>query len=861
MTCLNVSPDKYLNGIASAHGPHLDRNGQHFNPVGQWKYELREALEKSYDTDAHFVCYDIEGEDSIPLIKKQALPSIRSEGKEVVLNTIALDWDTPGHVPLTPELLGTFLVKLYEISALDETLGSWYCFYTSRKGCRLVYRLNEPVKADTGEQYIATLLTDFKKHGLEFDEACKDFTRRFRLPKVVRDGNRTEHEGLVMEFKEATLDLTNVRKTSPKSLAIRKTFTRKANYPRAEEVDKKLFKRGASGHMVQTDFVSKAKRVLKGTDYHAMLFDPETPFCEYGSRNDMIMVCIGTITPKLLRAANATCEEIFALLYGPLCQLEPDTGTPDWHAHAWNALQGIYEIEVEKYNIEKELEADKEVRSHDVIHSLSVGMAKWCDAPELKDADQAKEFVHQHAFASIGSGYYPITEDGTYSPYLIGKDQIIPYIRKSFLNDIIETTKYTKEGDKVDIPYTQIINQNTTVVQRVVMRPQQDVRGFIQDIDGINPTLVLPMYRRNPFLKGKFDPFVDGWLRSLVPDYNAAAKWIAYALAFEEGPICALSLQGPPRTGKKMLIIGLAECLETYAYSTGETIAANFNESLTTSPFLFVNEGWPSKMGGKTPSDAIKSMTAGDDQHIRIKYKADVLVQNPLRIVFTANDHDLLHELTKDKAMAPDNREALGERILHFDCGDGACKYLDAIGNHIHTSRPGARWVRGDSSIPSDYVVAKHFMWLYENRNEMFPRNPSDRYCVMGNCGGTNNMMYEMITQHDNTTKVIRAILGMVESASPVWGKYMMVDENYSIYLTEAGVREFVVTMMNETIGDRQLSDTMKNIVKHNVPYVHNYKHFYEISLDTVLKYATDKGLDASKIRGYRAKQIERGAR
>ena len=861
MTPLNVSPDKYANGISSVHGPHLDRNGQHFNPVGQWKYDLREALETSYDSDSHFVCYDIDGEESIPLIKKQALPSIRSEGKEVVLNTIALDWDTPGHVPLTSDLLGTFLAKLYEVSALDETLGAWYCFYTSRKGCRVIYRLKDPVKADVSEQYIATLLTDFKKNGLEFDEACKDWTRRFRLPKVVRDGTRTEHEGLVMEFKEASLDLSNVRKTSPKSLAIRKTFTRKATYPKAEESDRKLFKRGASGHMVQTEFVSRAKRVLKGTDYHAVLFDPETPFCEYGSRNDTIMSCIGTITPKLLRAANATCEDIFALLYGPLCQLEPDTGTPDWHAHAWNALQEIYEREVEKYNDEKEIEAEKEVRSHDTLRNISIGMAKWCDAPELREDDKAKLYVRQHAFASIGTGFYPLTEDGSYSPYLIGKDQIIPYIRKSFLDDVIETSKYNKEGDKVDVPATQIINENTTVVQRVVMRPQQEVRGFIQDIDGINPVLVLPMYRRNPFLTGKYDSFVDGWLRSLSPDYKALAKWVSYALAFEEGPICALSIQGPKKIGKKLLTIGLAECLEHYAYSTGETIAANFNESLASSPFLFVNEGWPSKIGGKTPSDAIKSMTAGDDQPIRIKYKADVIIQNPLRVVFTANDHDLLHELTKDKAMAPDNREALGERILHFDCGDGAGAYLDAIGNHIHTSRPGERWIRGDASIPSDYVVARHFLWLYENRNEMFPRSPSDRYCVMGNCGGTDNMMFEMVTQHDNTTKVIRAILGMVESASPLWGKFMMVDENFSIYLTESGVREYITTILNEQVGDRQLSDTLKNVVKNNQPYTHNYKHFYEIELDWVLKYATAKGLDASKLRGYRAKQIERGAR
>lgn len=858
MTFINVAPDKYLNGIKSLHGPHIDRNGERFQPLGQWKTEITEALHTSYECDAHFVCYDISGEDQIPLLTKAAIPSIRESGKEVVLTAIALDWDTPAHVPLTSALLGEFLASFYKACALDTTLGSWYCWYTSRHGCRVVYRLKEPVPVDQGEQYIATVITDFKKNGVKFDEKCRDWTRRFRLPKVVRDGVPTESESFSMEFQEATLDLTGVRKTSTKTLAIRKTFTRRDSYPRMEEIDKKLFKRGTNGGLIQSEFTAKAKKLFKGSPLHDTLFNPDAPFCVHGSRNDTIMEVIGTITPRLIRTCSATVEEVFALVYGPICQLEPDAGTPDWHYHAWNALQDIYAREIDKYNTEKEIEADKEIRVQDTLASIAQAMKIWCDAPELRDTeDRAKEFVKKHAFACFGKFFYPIQEDGSYAKNCITKEQLIPWIRKSFMDDIIETEKTSVQGDLIDVPVTQIINEYTTIVQRVVYKPQQDVRGYITDMNGSNPEIVLPMYRRNPYLLPKYDPYVDGWLHAFFPNYDLGAKWIAYSLAFEEGPICALSIQGPSKTGKKMFTIGLAECLENYAYSTGETIASSFNGALMTSPFLFVNEGWPKMRGRKSPSDTIKSMTAGDDIEVRDLYKPSVLVQNPMRVIFTANDHDLLHELTKDKSMAPDNRDALGERILHFDIGNVASNYLNELGNNAFTARDGNRWIRGDGGTNSDYVVARHFLWLYENREKKWPRLPSDRYCVMGNCTGTNNMMFEMITQNDNTTKVIRAIIGMAESKSSVWGRFMIVDEKASIYVTEAGLKEYIFTVMNDTIGDRQLSDVLKNVVRNNSPFTKAFKYFYEIELDTVLKYAMMKGIDANIIRGYRAKQLE----
>ena len=116
-----------------------------------------------------------------------------------------------------------------------------------------------------------------------------------------------------------------------------------------------------------------------------------------------------------------------------------------------------------------------------------------------------------------------------------------------------------------------------------------------------------------------------------------------------------------------------------------------------------------------------------------------------MRIVFTANDHDLLYELTGGKDMSPESRKATGDRLLHFDVGPEAGHYLQKLGGREFTEKEGARWIRGDDGgSKSNHVVAKHFLWLYDNRDEP---NKRQRLLVMGNCGGCNHVMYDMMLQ------------------------------------------------------------------------------------------------------------------
>ncbi len=111
-----VWQDKYVKGVSSVNGPHVDKHGNTFEPVAADRFPLSVALQTEHPTDAHMTCYALLDDEGVysdfPLLRKQALPSIRKAGGDVHLAAIGLDWDTPGHVPLDEAHLAYFLERL-----------------------------------------------------------------------------------------------------------------------------------------------------------------------------------------------------------------------------------------------------------------------------------------------------------------------------------------------------------------------------------------------------------------------------------------------------------------------------------------------------------------------------------------------------------------------------------------------------------------------------------------------------------------------------------------------------------------------------------------------------------------------------
>ena len=838
-----------MKGIKNLHGPHIDKHGKTFLPELGLDLPLLDALNTEHPSDAHITCYALSAGGKalgqIPLMTKGVLKQVQKDGGELVTTCIGLDWDCPGHVKLSPALLMGFLTSFLAACELDERLGSWTAYYTTRHGARVFYDLVEPVKVEDGEKYVTSIIKEFKKHNVMFDTACRDWTRRYRLPKVLRDGLATSKEPMFeLQVRDIKLDIKQFKKASIDSLVATKPFERKASHPDTEEVHSYLFEDGSQGREVMSPYHKKAKACLRPTEFFGPIFTNNVALCGDTGRNDFFLKMLGTIVPKLISKCYANAEQIYAILDGPLCELEVAAGKQHPAEHCWNLIQDFYERDYAKYVEDQEKKAQAIEDGQTALEKMAIGMQQWCDAEELYDDDNAvvEAFVMGRIFANVGKYYYPINEDGWYSNLTLLNNQLVPKIRKSFLKDIIQTEKYNPQGELVSISPVEIANKHTTIVHEVQMSPLQGARGRIDNIDGDKPTLQLPMYQRNDYLPAEFNGAVDGWLDAVFEHNAVAAKeWLGYALDFEAGPICALSMAGAGSVGKKMIVEGLAECLVEPCSATAMDLCGSTNGALMKTPFLFVNEGMP-KAKDMSPSDTFKSYTAGDAIRVRELYKPAINVINPLRIILTANDHGLLHELTRGKELTPETKKAMGERLLHFDISSKAETYLDRLGGRAFTEKDGGRWIRGDSGQPTDYVVAKHFMWLYKNR----PRKAQNtRYCVMGNCNESES--FQIASRSEFLPIVIRGIIGLFDRPGSL-KDHKKATKTGRALVTLQGVMAYIREINEERISERDLEAVIKSLLRVSKPTIYNHLHYYELNTQSIIDFAHPWGIPCHQL-------------
>ncbi len=148
---------------------------------------LRTALVRCWPVDAHLVTY-VLSRDGVPLgwqprITKASLPWIREQGFTVLHHCFLADLDNPDHGEWTPALRAAFEHGWDTVPSL-RTAG----VYLSRRGWRAIQPLDAPLTSEEYEpshrQWMANLMRDT----LVPDQGCKDWTRLFRLPHVLRDG-------------------------------------------------------------------------------------------------------------------------------------------------------------------------------------------------------------------------------------------------------------------------------------------------------------------------------------------------------------------------------------------------------------------------------------------------------------------------------------------------------------------------------------------------------------------------------------------------------------------------------------------------------------------------------------------------
>lgn len=148
---------------------------------------LSVLLSSEFDWDAHFTAY------SLPEVPRRLAGSALDRGPRMVL--FLVDVEPAGHAPVTDAWLALERSRIAQ--ALADHPGG-FC-YRTRGGYRLVWRLPAPLELRTRRDraswrasYLSWLDHLSAAYGIVGDRTCQDWTRLYRLPRVVRDGVRQD---------------------------------------------------------------------------------------------------------------------------------------------------------------------------------------------------------------------------------------------------------------------------------------------------------------------------------------------------------------------------------------------------------------------------------------------------------------------------------------------------------------------------------------------------------------------------------------------------------------------------------------------------------------------------------------------
>lgn len=760
---------------------------------------LEDAFGKCFPSDAHFVTYQVldsegnvnldnTGNPAWPRCNTPILGRVRAVGGDLVAWGVVMDYDSPGKREWDNASKAEFIDRLME--APSPFAQNWSCVYFTRHGARLVWVYTRPVPVDKSALMHRGLRAALEQAGIVCDRACSDWTRLFRLPKVLRDGTRSEgdpHFEIVEEWgRRLDPDVLVPLATAPGIVSAYGVVER-IDRPRPDVNDAlaSLEEVNAStGIRTSTLWYREAKRRLKNRACYPVIFE-HAPLAEEGSRDSTLHRLVGEAVSLLYYLRGSSPELIYALFVAAAQDLRPDAAVPDWTAVLWDKVCRIWAREKAKADVAAEREASYTADAMNLTSRVLEGMRSWCMAPDLhRDDATAIEWMSRRMIACIGDTMHVMDRDGEYHPTPVRRGTLAPMIRELGMEPLIPLEVPKEDGGYKQVDAQTIINRHGTIVAAVTGVAGGPHKGIIRSISMPSSTLVLRLFQRRTDIEPGYDSEVDKWLQLLAGDnYAILCDWIGHALDIEGGPICALSIAGPAGVGKKLLAQGLAECIDTETLADAKEFG-HFQSALMRTPFVVINEGFPDLRGSSDPADTFRKLVGGDPITVELKFRPLITIHNPCRLVFTANNRSIVHTLAGKRELSPEDRAALAVRLLHIDADDGAALWFRAQGGAAATSRPGRRWIKGDSGQQSDYVVARHFLWLHGQRT---PPRRGSRLLVEGMLDG--DLMREMSTRTASAPAVVETLVRMLAVPAGAMGAPKgLVIEQGRIYVTAAAI-------------------------------------------------------------------------
>ena len=751
--------------------------------------DLDEALERQWDTDAHFVTYvadDGAGEEMYARINKGAfLQQLEQAGGRVVVRALVFDHDLPRDAEnekqeWSAESLESFLGDLNE--ALGNSNLEPTAWYSTLHGSRFVYELTEPVAPLDAEAMMLGIMAEFKQRGIELDDACKDWTRMFRLPNVEREGHgRYEAELMTGGPK---LDPS----TAPRGVVAKAELSAEVDQyegvmPTPDEVAELLEETKENGRKYKTELVKRAKIMLQGREAEGVVFEHKPIVRGDSNWNNQVLRMVSSVVGMMSEEACTTPEGIYALLHGAVEQLQDremrGEKATDWFDVTWDLVCRMWAKEDAKLAARRQehevKQAQADVKREELLDQLRE--ARPDDVPT--DVEEAAEWQMRRMIASNGSSHYVLRTNGSYNINPCPDSLLISMIRDLGMEDIIPVTEVVGKALK-NRSSRDLLADHALPIVDLEASALADV-AYIDGEPGYRK-LHVPVHTLNPRVQGIYDARVDEWLTALGGDKADLLKeWLSHALNVKRA-ICAINLYGAPGTGKGMLAAGLAECFESMRPGDHKALG-QWNGALLENPVVNCDEGVPAISGGESLSldQAFRSLVTGGNITIR-KMRTDPFSAKIYpRIMFTSNDRDIIRSIVGNRDLTDDDTAAIEMRLLNIEVTDGAQRLLTSKGNFAYTRG----WVAGDK--PSDLTLANHIKWLYDHREDS--QTSSGRLLVEGEV--STRLVKDLRLTTRGAEDVLRCIVKLIDASHGGTNSASIHIENGGVFVTAAGIQSY----------------------------------------------------------------------
>lgn len=745
-----------------------------------------ELLLTDYATDAHFVAYYVQeapGQppSDFPRVAKSLLPELRAQGAEVFSSYWIAEIDTPGHQPHIDPAAAREMLRA--LTAALTPPPSWA--YTTRAGWRFLWELSPALPADELEArrpaFIRARVIDIpasQRSRLDlasFEADGKDWTHLWRAPKATRDGvpQGVQSWFELLETGAPPLDPRGYPagpRTPPPSASADLPPAPHGPCPTHEEAADLLdHLYSASGQRLASEI---RRRLLGRQPLHGAVFESIPPAPPHGpGRSTAIHRLAGQAAAFLQPLMpQVTPELAYALLWPAVCQFDPDVdprGPQDWCRHLWDALLRYWSPPAVPgapiATPQPPPLGPIAARQRTLLGGILEGMRRWAGPDWPEDYDSQCLYAQRRLLlvSRQQRAYHVLRPDGYYDPYPVGDAALVPRLRQLGMDELVPTS--TAEGKSLALDH--ILRQHGQPFRRTVVRvgitgPTGQPGGILAldpTAEDPEPSFQASYFARRADLAPRFDADVDQWLRLFAgARYPELAAWIGYALAIEEGPICALALHGASNAGKSMLVQGLAECMTPEGFYSGSSAFTRFNDELLESPFLFVEEGFLDSIPVPDRANLFRGLVDGSSQNVEKKYQSRLRVENPLRMVITANNTGFIDDLTGRRELTAEDRQAIAQRLLLIPITAAGREHLSRLGGRRHTGG----WVRTSAQLPSQYRLARHFLHLYQERHTYIP---CERLLVEGHLDDR-GALRQMQTRSDAAEAVLEALLEMIEA-------------------------------------------------------------------------------------------------